>query len=291
MIKSTIKKLLSPLLSRMEDSIVLGTVQKGLSMGGASAACRVIQEDDPISWEFSGFSQNGEDGIIDFITRKIKNPNKYFVEIGAADGLANNSAWLAYCRKFSGLMIDANSKAVKKAKRLRHNLGVSYECSFVDQTNIVDLKNKITYSNPDFFSLDIDGNDYFLAKAILDSGIRPKLFVVEYNSAYGPDAPITIEYDKDFVLSKAHDSHLYYGVAIQGWKNFFESQNYQFVTVDSNGVNAFFIDKDEFESAFLKTIENKGLTFKENFYQFDKFRGSWEKQFALIEKMPFFKIK
>ena len=35
------------------------------------------------------------------------------------------------------------------------------------------------HENPDLFSLDIDGNDFYIAKAILDGGFRPKIFVVE----------------------------------------------------------------------------------------------------------------
>ncbi len=48
----------------------------------------------PQSWEFSGFSQNGEDGILDVLRRQLKQRNRYFVEIGSADGLQNNSSWL-----------------------------------------------------------------------------------------------------------------------------------------------------------------------------------------------------
>ena len=41
--------------------------------------------------EFSNFSQNGEDGIIEFLSSKISNNDKYFVEIGCGNGLENNS--------------------------------------------------------------------------------------------------------------------------------------------------------------------------------------------------------
>ena len=38
-----------------------------LAKGGTSKLSREIDLRDPLTWEFSGFSQNGEDGIIDVL--------------------------------------------------------------------------------------------------------------------------------------------------------------------------------------------------------------------------------
>jgi hypothetical protein len=61
----------------------INRITMALSRGAATAMLRTIDPADPSSWEFSSFSQNGEDGIIDYLTRKINNPNYYFIEIGA----------------------------------------------------------------------------------------------------------------------------------------------------------------------------------------------------------------
>jgi len=53
--------------------------------------------------EFSNFSQNGEDGIIEFLSDKIFDNNKYFVEIGCGNGLENNSTNLVL-NNWSGLV-------------------------------------------------------------------------------------------------------------------------------------------------------------------------------------------
>jgi hypothetical protein len=74
----------------------------------ATAPLRQLNPSKPESWEFSGFSQNGEDGLLDFITTRLLEPNRYFVEIGCSDGLENNTTWLALCRNYSGLMIDGS---------------------------------------------------------------------------------------------------------------------------------------------------------------------------------------
>ena len=82
------------------------------------------------NYKFNIYSQNGEDGIIDFLTRKIKNPNFYFIEIGSADGIENNSAWLALARKFNGLMIEGDKDTSDKAERVLSKLngGISFCC-------------------------------------------------------------------------------------------------------------------------------------------------------------------
>ena len=78
----------------------------GLSKGSISLTNRNIDLTKPSSWEFSGLSQNGEDGIINVLKNQLIKSNRYFIEIGTADGLENNSAWLLITENFNGLMIE-----------------------------------------------------------------------------------------------------------------------------------------------------------------------------------------
>src|SRR5689334_18541665 len=45
-------------------------------------------------YEFQAFSQNGEDGIIAELFRRIGTKNRLFVEFGVGNGLENNTAFL-----------------------------------------------------------------------------------------------------------------------------------------------------------------------------------------------------
>lgn len=78
----------------------LKEIEIGLSRGAVGSSTRNLNPSLPATWEFSAFSQNGEDGILDFLTSKILDPNKYFIEIGTSNGLANNTAYLAFVKKF-----------------------------------------------------------------------------------------------------------------------------------------------------------------------------------------------
>lgn len=253
-----------------------------LGKGGAMMHSRNIDLTRPDTWEFSGFSQNGEDGVLDVLRRQLLRSNRYFIEIGAADGMQNNSSWLVVAEQYNGLTIEGNPRLVERARRMiaTHSIGVECLNMFVSRTNIQELKSLAFHSDPDVFSLDIDGIDYYIAKAIMEGGFRPKICVVEYNSVYGPERSVTIPYQDDFVFTDAHPTHLYYGVSIAAWRKFFAYYDYRFVTVDRKGVNAFFVDPIYFSTDFLNAI--RGLDFSENIYQYRKFKMTNEAQFPLI---------
>lgn len=258
-----------------------------LSKGGVMRQARSIELARPETWEFSGFSQNGEDGVLDVLRKHLLGSNRYFIEIGSADGIQNNSSWLAVAEQYNGLMIEGNRRLVERARRTVQNYSIGVECinMFVDAENIQELKTLALHSDPDVFSLDIDGIDYYIAKTIMEGGFRPKIFAVEYNSVFGPERSLTVPYQNDFVFTKAHSTQLYYGVSIAAWRKFFHGYGYRFVTVEQKGVNAFFVDPACFDATFLDQID--GVPFAENVYQRRKFKGSFEKQFPLIAGQEF----
>lgn len=258
-----------------------------LARGGAMMQARAIDFARPETWEFSGFSQNGEDGILDVLRRKLSSSNRYFVEIGSADGMQNNSSWLVVAEQYAGLMVEGNPRLVERAKRLIPHYSLGAECvnMFVNSDSIRELKSLALHSDPDVFSLDIDGVDYYVAKAVFDAGFRPKIFVVEYNSVFGPDKSMTVPYKEDFLFGREHPTRLYYGVSLAAWRKFFGNLGYRFVAVDSKGVNAFFVDPQFFDAKFLNELN--GLSFAENLYQLRKFKGPYQEQFKLIAGQRF----
>lgn len=268
-----------------ESIYIMNKISISINKGVLSSALRKIDETNPYSWEFSAFSQNGEDGIMDFLLSNLKNSNQYFIEVGASNGIECNSAYLAFVKGFSGIMIDGDHKSINIAKSVSHNLGVKYVQKFINLENLNEINELALYSNPDVFSWDTDGNDFYFVEKLFQNGFRPKIFVVEYNSVFGPNLEMTVDYDEDFDFKEKHTSHLYYGCSISLWRKFFKTRDYQFITVDSKGVNGFFVDKNEFNEDFLTNI--RGENFKENFYQLSKFSCQWEQQFELIKHMNF----
>lgn len=258
-----------------------------LAKGGASMLSRTVDPTDPRTWEFSGFSQNGEDGILDVLRRRLPSPNRFVLEIGAADGTENNSSWLLMAERYEGLMVEGDPRQSARARRniARYSIGSECLSMFVTLDTVDAILKKVPYRDSDIFSLDIDGNDYHIARRMFDAGFRPKIVAVEYNSAFGPERSIATPYRADFARSTAHPSLLYYGVSVAAWKAFFAARGYRFVTVDLCGVNAFFVDPAHFDAAFLDSL--RSLPFAENRYQLRAHGTGHAGQFAQVADQPY----
>ena len=261
-----------------------------LTRGTAMMNARKIDLSLPSTWEFSGFSQNGEDGILDVLRGQLGSTNRYFTEIGAGSGIENNTTWLAVAEKQNGLMIEGDARRAARAARLIGSVNLGVECRhlFVVPGIAGQIASLALQQDPDVLSVDIDGCDYYVVEALLDAGLRPRILVVEYNSVFGPERSATIEYQEAFDLASAHPTQLYYGVSIAGWRTCLEKRGYRFVTVERNGVNAFFVDPVHFNPAFLQGL--RGLSFAENYYQMRKVRMPSARQFSLRASQKFVSI-
>jgi hypothetical protein len=260
-------------------------IDLALARGGATAPLRRIDPARPLTWAFSAFSQNNEDGITDYLLGRLVAPNRYFVEIGASDGVENNTAWLALARRYSGLMVEGNERLSRRSERIVRPmaLGVRMVHMFVDRDTAPRVVDLAVQKDPDFFSLDIDGNDYHVARALFDAGLRPRVCTVEYNASFGPELSVTIAYRQDFNYRTAHPDRLYWGASIAAWRKFFGLHGYRFVTVEPNGTNAYFADPAAFDPAFLDAVQ--GEDFRDNFEVVARLGLRWPDQLSRLRGM------
>ncbi|ALM10329.1 MAG TPA: hypothetical protein DEB30_00430 [Candidatus Peribacter riflensis] len=115
-----------------------------------------------------------------------------------------------------------------------HCLGVHRE--FITAENIEPLFKK--YGVPaecDLLSIDIDGNDYWVWKAI--THFHPRVVIMEYNANKGPELSVTIPYDPAFIWDKTD----YQGASLKALEKLGREKGYTLVATDRNGVNAFFV--------------------------------------------------
>lgn len=286
--KDKIKKYLPLVANNYAKDIHFNTLlNHSIGRTAANLNTRNIDLLVPLSWEFSGFSQNGEDGIIDFLLSQLTENNRYFVEIGSGNGLENNTSYLAHIKKYSGLHIEGDERYYHEALITKPWLVDCLNC-FVNNDSVGNIMSKLLFKNPAVFSLDIDGIDYHIMKLLLEKDFLPKIIVAEYNSAFGPDQSLTIPYSNDFSMFNTEFPYLYYGVSITGWRNFLRKYNYEFITVESNGINAFFIQRDGINEGWLKSILK--VPFKENVHQLRLFKKGHDEQFSFIKHLPFQEI-
>jgi predicted O-methyltransferase YrrM len=273
------------LYSLAEFIRLAGRINMAYARAAATAPLRHVDPTRPATWGFSGFSQNNEDGITEYLLAQLREPNRYFIEIGASDGVENNTAWLALARRYSGLMIDGNKRLARRGQRLLRPLalGVRVMHLFVDRDTAPRILEAALRRDPDFLSLDIDGNDYYVAQALFGAGLRPRVCVVEYNASFGPDLSVTIAYRPDFNYMTAHPDRLYWGASITAWRKFFTAHGYHFLTVEPNGANAYFVDPGAFDTVFLDHV--RGDAFQENFEVLCRLGKAWPDQLAALRGM------
>ncbi|NWF37941.1 hypothetical protein F3F96_02150 [Mariprofundus sp. NF] len=195
--------------------------------------------------EFRVYSQWGEDGIIQHLIRHVPIENKTFVEFGASNYLESNTRFLLINNNWSGLVMDGDPENIAciKSDPIYWRYNLKAECSFITKENINDLlKSNGMSGDIGLLSIDVDGNDYWVWKAI--EGVSPRIVVLEYNSRFGADRAVTVPYDANFVRHQAHHSLLYFGASLKALVNLGKQKGYSFVGCNSNGVNAFFVRSD-----------------------------------------------
>ncbi len=210
--------------------------------------------------ELKVFSQNGEDGIIDYLleTLSIKKPK--FIEIGVGDYSEANTRYIFETRSLKGLIIDCNkslrNKVEKNVKLWKGDLRIVE--ARVNSENILDiLFNENFKDNIDLFSLDIDGVDYWVLKSLPRN--FSKIAIIEYNPYFGYKKSITVPNIKDFDRSSYHHSMLCFGMSLKASINLMEKKNFVFVGSNLMRNNAFFVRKDLFKSLSIEAINKSDL--------------------------------
>jgi hypothetical protein len=243
-------------------------------------------------YESSVYSQHGEDGILLFIFSKIGVTNRKFIEFGVEDGTECNAANLAINFHFNGLLMDGDAENVARGRQFYDTMlgsrkaEVTVAQSWITAENINDtIRSHGISGEIDLLSVDIDGNDYWVWKAI--DAVAPRVVVVEYNAALGPNRSITVPYQPNFNRWSHHSSGFYFGASLAAFVSLGRSKGYSLIGCESSGANAFFVRdsamKDPFNRVdadrahyYLKSPELRGITHQQ--------------QFETIERLPWIEV-
>lgn len=202
----------------------------------------------PAAWDefgFKVFSQSNEDGLIQYLIRKVEIPNKTFIEFGVSDYAECNTRFLLLNNNWSGFVMDgseANIKSlVNSSVYWQHDINA--EAAFITKENINGLLEKSGFDKEiGILSIDIDGNDYWIWETI--DCINPRIVICEYNPIYGGEISVSVPYDKDFYRTDKHYSNLYWGASLSAYAELGKKKGYRLVCVNQMGHNAFFVRND-----------------------------------------------
>lgn len=191
------------------------------------------------NYEYKITSQNNEDGIIEYIFSKIPN-KKYFIELGFSY-YENNSLNLIK-NGWHGTMVDIDKDECLSFKRLISFFFPKSKIEIINNKILKDNINDLIFSELndqeiDFFSLDIDGNDYWVLKELNVENI--KVICCEYNHYIGNNVKKTIPYNPNHVWK----NNGCFGASLDAMTSLLDNKGFNLIAVDSSGTNAFYVKK------------------------------------------------
>jgi len=195
---------------------------------------------DLTRFEMTVYSQNGEDGVIAEILRRIGPGRREFVEFGIGRGTEGNCVALADVFGWSGLFMEGDAEAARSlAWKYRDSTPVRTLCARITAENIDQLlRDNGVSSEPDVVSIDIDGNDLWIWRAMTHT--RPRVLVIEYNAHLDHRRPLVQPYDPDWVWSGTD----WFGASLCALELVAARKGYRLIHTELAGVNAFFVRSD-----------------------------------------------
>jgi hypothetical protein len=197
---------------------------------------------------FRCFSQNDEDGVLLHIFSLIGTTNKKAVEICAGDCVECNTANLIINHGWMGLLFDGDEQNIARGERFYSRCRDTFFYppylvqAWITAENVNDLVANRGFSGDiDLLSLDLDGMDYWVWKAL--TCVRPRVVLLEFNARWGPHRSVTLPYQADFRPN--WDRHPWcQGASLAAFVKLGRERGYRLVGTHRRGVNAVFLRSD-----------------------------------------------
>lgn len=197
--------------------------------------------------EVSVYSQWGEDGILDLLCDAFQLVKPKALELGAGNFSECNTRFLAEHRSASIVAVDGRTDLVSSIRS--SDLEWKTTIMALEQWITPDNVEEICFLARDFMggldilSLDIDGNDYWVAQAIDLTSVS--IIVVEYNAIFGGAAAVAVPRNDTFDRTQAHYSWLYFGASLRAFVDLFAQRGFDLAGTNRVGTNAFFIRRGQ----------------------------------------------
>tara|TARA_B100000963_G_C22465478_1_gene597690 strand:- start:244 stop:900 length:657 start_codon:yes stop_codon:yes gene_type:complete len=211
--------------------------------------------------------------------------NKTFIELGSSNYKESNTRFLLLNNKWNGLIVDGSSVNINEIKKSYFYWKYPLEAKekFITTANILETINEFKKDKKfGLLSVDLDGNDYWILKKILENGYIFDIIICEYNSLLGKKESISIKYNHNFIREQ-NENIINYGASIKAFKNLLNN-NYKLIYGNQLGNNIFFVNRS-FNEISEKSIDN--CFNKSLFDEFSVKRGYKLTYEELIKKLNF----
>jgi hypothetical protein len=205
---------------------------------------------------FRVYSEFEEDGMILYVLAMIGFRSKRVVEMCCGTGRECMATNLILNHGFDGYLFDGDPANIELAQTFFRS---KKDCllyspvlrnAWITTDNVNNLLVESGCGGEvDVFSLDMDGNDYWIWQAI--KAIKPRLLVCETHNIIPSDQSLTIEYQPDFECwSKSGHEQDYRSVSLLAMVNLCKEKGYRLIGAHRHGFNAFFLREDEGRNFF-----------------------------------------
>jgi len=246
--------LLAPVMQRLGDDRIERAANAAVSQKALMASYRQLYHSkaQPLAFAdvgFSAHSQYEEDGILLYIFALIGATNRGCVEICCGDGIECNTANLIVEHGWHGLLVDGDDANIARAndyyrnhRRTQHWPPIITK-QWITRDNVNDIVEQHGFTGDiDLLSLDIDGVDYWIWKAL--DRIGPRVVVLEFNHLWGPTEAVTVPYRDDFVAEFTEYGSDYAGASLAAFVKLGRQKGYRLVGSNAIATNAFFVRDD-----------------------------------------------
>ncbi len=247
------------LVRKIKEFLFKNYLEKKLYMIGCSHVLSMRSKYENISnisdVDFKIYSQNGEDGILDYLLTRLNIQRPKFLEIGVGDYSESNTRFIFERTSAKGTIIDCiedlEIKVRKRIKLWKGDLSIINEK--INSNNILDiLYKKNNFKDIDLFSLDIDGVDYWILEKLPPH--FSKVAILEYNPTFGYNLEISVPNILEFDRTKYHHSNLCFGMSFKAAVNLMKRKGFYFVGSNLLRNNAFFISDKYEKNKFFKNL-------------------------------------
>jgi hypothetical protein len=219
---------------------------------------------------FRCYSQFEEDGIILYLMTMLGIESGTAAEMCCGNGRECMATNLVLNHGYHGFLFDGSGDNIKEASRFftekKDCLLVRPELShsWITTDNVNDLLAAIGCPKDlDFFSLDIDGNDYWVWEAI--TAITPKVCCFETHDIIPSEMSLTVPYNPSFnCWSQPLERQDFRSVSLSAMVKLSKRKGYRLVGSHRHGFNVFFmrndIGNDLFPEISVEEVHNNPWT-------------------------------
>jgi hypothetical protein len=211
---------------------------------------QMLAQGVPVSAADTGlrvFSGTDDDGVLLFVFAAIGFRSRACLDIGAADGINSNCANLLLNFGFHGLLFEGDAANVRRGQRFyaRHPDTCLHPPEFRQALVTAENINALVADGGlageiDLLSVDIDGNDFWVWKALAQ--VAPRVVIIETHLEFN-DRDIVVPYDPNHRYPGRHPQ--YFGASLPAMVELGRQKGYRLVATNRYGFNAIFVRTDE----------------------------------------------